>query len=231
MDLKNTPVALPPLLSRCPSSVLDPIRCTHPGALIVRRGIRRTSAVFSGLRKACLGTAVNCCSSIASQSSNIPRRSSRSPLRLLRQRRELKLASDGSFRLFCTDCPLRAELYKPAFSSSIRANSRPVTSQTLDNVCAAMRSLASHPLFYYISFLWPLVYEPFVHPARASICVDGCTVPWLFSLRCCHRQLYRIISFRLVLIIFLISGLADEDYGRGLRTRIDEHLGLGATDD
>ena len=48
MDLKNTPVALPPLLSLCPSYVLDPIRCTHPGALIVRRGIRRTSAVFFG---------------------------------------------------------------------------------------------------------------------------------------------------------------------------------------
>ena len=119
------PVALPPLLSCCPSSVLDPIRCTHPGALIVRRGIRRTSAVFSGLRKACLATAVKRCSSIALQSSNIGRRSSRSPLRLLRQRRELKLPSDGSFIMFCTDCPLRTEMYKLAISSSVRANSRP----------------------------------------------------------------------------------------------------------
>ena len=115
-DLRTPPVTLPPHLVAALSMWSTTVDFTHPGALIVRWGSRRTSAVLFGLRKTCFGTAVKHCSSITLQSSNIPRRSYRSPLRLPRQRRELKLASDGCFRLFCTDCPLRAEMHKPASS-------------------------------------------------------------------------------------------------------------------
>ena len=116
-DFRTSPGSPAPTPGRCPLSMwLTTVDFTHHVALIVRRGSWRTSAVFFGPRKTCLGTVVKRCSSIALQSFNIPRRRSRSPLRLPKQCRELKLASDGSFRRFCPYCTLRAELHKTASS-------------------------------------------------------------------------------------------------------------------
>ena len=100
--------------------MIEPYRFTHPRTLPVHREIRYACAVFSGLRRTCLATAITVISDIALRSSGILWNASRSPLRLFRKSRELILPSDRCFWLISTDCPDWTDSHDLAFSFRLR---------------------------------------------------------------------------------------------------------------
>ena len=126
---------------------------------------------FSRLRKACLAAAIPAISYISLKSSSIARNTSRSPLRLLRQARGLKLTSKGCFRLICTDCPYGQILAILRLTPDIGVNTRPSCCWTMVVDCAAMRPSASH----HFSILCCVVIPYSVrnlrthHPYRSSL--------------------------------------------------------------